>query len=521
MFAPGSSDNPIVMRDDRPASAHPARAKDQPAATPVLPTRDPVVAYLAAAARLDALIQPASTPRDVSPTALRTRAEARLDRLRRFLAALGDPHLAYPVVHVGGTSGKGSTAAAVAAILDAAGVRVGLHTSPYLQVATEKLRVGGQLIAGDAFAELIDRVLAAAADWSARLGDGGSLTYGEIWFAATALHFAQERVDLAVIEVGAGGRFDLTNVVVPAVSVITSVGLDHTETLGATIPEIAWHKAGIVKAGAPVVTGVTDADALAPIAREAARACTTLRQVIRGRDFELADARSAGTRWRELPTHAGDPFVSPLPGRFHAANGALAVAAVRALANVGIAVDRGAIDRGLATAGLPGRTETMPGATTPPVVLDSAHNPQKMAALVADLPVILGGRAGGKPVVLIAALGGKDLTGMLDHLAPRAAALVATSVPVRGKTSAAPETLRRIAERTSFGGSFMVEPDPAAALALALDHAAALDAALLVTGSLYLVGATRAHWYPNDAIVRQRTPWPWLDAEPPPTISPA
>ena len=134
-------------------------------------------------------------------------------RLRRFLTLLGDPHRAYPIVHVGGTSGKGSTAAAIAAILSAAGYRTGLHTSPYLQAATEKLQVGDRLIAPETFAGLVDEILEAAERFAA--GGEERLTYGEVWVALLALHFARERVDLAVIEVGAGGRFDLTNVVTP------------------------------------------------------------------------------------------------------------------------------------------------------------------------------------------------------------------------------------------------------------------------------------------------------------------
>jgi dihydrofolate synthase / folylpolyglutamate synthase len=235
--------------------------------------------YREAVVRTDALIDP--TPaHGKSPAEVRARAELRLARLRSFLAHLGNPHDRYPVVHVGGTSGKGSTSTAIAAILTAAGYRTGLHTSPFLQVATEKLAIDGQLISGNDFADLVDEILAEASRWVPV--PEGRLTYGEVWVALLATYFARERVDVAVIEVGAGGRFDLTNVVNPAVSVITSVGIDHTETLGATMPEIAWHKAGIIKGGAPAITTVTDPEALAPIEAEARAVGSALSRPVPG-----------------------------------------------------------------------------------------------------------------------------------------------------------------------------------------------------------------------------------------------
>src|SRR5215217_321229 len=209
--------------------------------------------FRAAAARLDELIERTPAPADRSRQAVQARAEERMGRLRRFLARLGDPLLGYPVVHVGGTSGKGSTSTAIAAILHAAGYRVGLHTSPYLQTPAEKLQVDGRLVAPERFVALVDELFATHERWVAE-GEV-ALTYGEAWVAMSALFFRAEAVDVAVLEVGAGGRFDLTNVV-------TTVGIDHTATLGDTIEAIAWHKAGIIKSGVPAVTAVTDHAAL-------------------------------------------------------------------------------------------------------------------------------------------------------------------------------------------------------------------------------------------------------------------
>ncbi|MEJ7900916.1 MAG: Mur ligase family protein [Thermomicrobiales bacterium] len=213
-----------------------------------------------ATARLESLIEGTASPADASRQAVQERATFRMGRLRRFLELLGNPHQGYPIIHVGGTSGKGSTSTLVASILTSAGFSTGLHTSPYLQTPAEKLQINGQLVAAETYVALCDTVFAAHDRW---LGAGDEpITYGEAWFALTALFFRESRVDLAVLEVGAGGRFDLTNIVAPVVSVITSVGIDHTSTLGSTIAEIAWHKAGIVKPAVAVVTGVANPEAL-------------------------------------------------------------------------------------------------------------------------------------------------------------------------------------------------------------------------------------------------------------------
>lgn len=466
--------------------------------------------YRAAVERTNALIEASPMPTGKTPTEIRARAEARLARVRRFLARLGNPHDAYPIVHVTGTSGKGSTAVMIAAILTAAGHKTGLHASPYVQAATEKLQVDGRLIAADAFADLVDDVLAEHEAWL-RTGEE-ALTYGEVWMALLATCFARERVDLAVIEVGAGGRFDLTNVVRPAVAVITSVGLDHTQTLGETIAEIAWHKAGIIKPGAPVVTAVLDREAFAPIAAEAARAGVPLERVVPGQTYEVLAGGPLGARWRELGNHEyrDRVFEAAMRGRFQAANGALAVTAVRQLAARGFPVTDDAIVRGLRAARLPGRGELVQ--TCPRVVLDGAHNPQKVVALAADLPALLGAPSdlpAGKPIVVLGVLEAKDDAALVRTLAPHAAALILTTPRVLAKPGADAGVLAEVARGVGFAGSLVVEPEPAAALARALERAEATPgSAVLVTGSLYLVGNVRERWYREEAIVLQRTSWP-------------
>ncbi len=442
--------------------------------------------YHEAVARLNALIDP-EHQRSTTLAEVRARAERRLARLRAFLAYLGNPHQQFAVVHVGGTSGKGSTAAAIAAMLTAAGYRTGLHLSPYLQVATEKVQLDGRLIAAGTFADLVTETLAAAGAWAERTGE--RLSYGEAWVALLALYFASERVDFAVIEVGAGGRFDLTNVVHPVVSVITSVGLDHMETLGPTIRDIAWHKAGIIKPGAPVVTPVRDPEALGPI---------------------LDEAHITGSAVIHVPpaTVAATPAMA---GQFQVTNAATAIATVQALAQQGYVITETAIAEGLATARLPGRLETVQA--MPRVMLDGAHNAQKAEALAMALPPVLSGTH--HVILVLGVLESKDDQAILAPLLPLAGELIVTRPRVYAKPGRDPEALAAAARHAGFAGPITVEADPADAIAAALARAATAPAStVLVTGSLYLVGNIRGRWYPDDAIVLQRTPWPSVAPNP-------
>jgi dihydrofolate synthase/folylpolyglutamate synthase len=473
---------------------------------PIARPRDAILArYREAVARTDALIERANTPEGKSQQEIRERAMLRMERVRRFLAMLGNPHQGYPIIHVGGTSGKGSTSTAIAAILTAAGHRTGLHTSPYLQEASEKLQIDGQLIAPDMFADLVDIVMAAHERW--RAAGGQQLTYGEIWIALLALFFTREQVDAAVIEVGAGGRFDLTNVVQPTVSVVTSVGLDHTVTLGSTIPEIAWHKAGIIKSGAPAVTAVTDPAALRIIRAEAYSTGVDLYRVVAGETFETLPAAAGRTRWRELrPDLTPGPVLTAPPGGYQAINAATAVSAIRAIPQGMLTIPEEAIARGLASTSIPGRFETVQ--EHPWVILDGAHNPEKVAALVATFsgqPDLAGRRL----IVVMGVVEAKQHAEMVKLLIPHAGALVVTLPKVLAKPGTDASVLADEARAAGFTGPLAVESDAKAALDVALRWAEdAPESVILVTGSLYLVGNVRSRWYPDDEIVLQQTDWP-------------
>lgn len=417
--------------------------------------------YHAALERCDQL---GGEPLDPNLTTYRQRAEFRLGRMQQMVTALGDPLAATPIVHVAGTSGKGSTATAIASILTAAGYRTGLHTSPYLQTATEKLQIDHELIAGDDFAALVDTTLDRLE------GAGFQPSYGQLWMAMVLAWFEQKAVDVVVIEAGAGGRFDLTNVVHPMVSVITEIGYDHMDALGSTIEEIAWHKAGIIEPATPVVTAVTDPSAL--------------------RVIEEVAGDLGADLYRVTPT-AGD---------FQRTNEATARLAVDRLE---FDIDVDDVADGLAHDRVPGRVEIVQ--LDPPVILDGAHNPQKVAALASwyrqHYPDT-------QPIVVAGFLDSKDLRGMLQRLTEIGSALILTEPQIENKPAASIDKLVAIAQDLGITMPLHSEPDPETAVAVGLDLARRTNAPLLVTGSLYLIGNVRGRWYPDDAVLLQQTPWP-------------
>jgi len=457
--------------------------------------------YAAATARLDGFIEHANAPENKSLEAVRERAEFRMGRLRSFLEVLGNPQEQYPIVHVGGTSGKGSTSTTIAAIATASGYRTGLHTSPYLQTPLEKLQIDGQLLGPDRFADLVEELLITHERW-VQAGQE-SLTYGELWVALTLQVFASEKVDLAVIEVGAGGRFDLTNVVMPVLSVITSVGIDHTQTLGSTIEAIAWHKAGIIKPGVPAVTAATHPAALEIIRQEAAvreSALTIIPEAI-----EVQQTGPDGTTWLDPTT--GRMQTIALGGTFQARNGATAVAAATILAGRGWKITADTIAAGLLAARIPGRIELVRDRV--PVLLDGAHNPEKIAALAHDIPQLLAHGPSGRRIAVLGVLEAKQADDMFRQLIPVVDEIVATSPQVLAKASKNASDIAEIARRAGFHGRVTVEPEPKAAMAIALDAVQdEAEDAILVTGSLYLIGNIRERWFHERDIVLQRTPWP-------------
>jgi dihydrofolate synthase/folylpolyglutamate synthase len=300
--------------------------------------------------------------------------------------------------------------------------------------------------------------------------------------------FAERDVDIAVVEVGAGGRFDATNVIDPVVSVITSVGLDHIITLGPTIADIAWHKAGIIKPGATAVVGDVPDEAFAVIAREADAARVKI----------------------ERPNESGAPlpWLPRMPGVFQRRNAEVAVAVARCLCQQGFNIPDSAIVHGIKEARLPGRLEQMPDvpiANNPAVWIDGAHNAEKIAALSQEIVKLSGN--GPLPVIVLGVLRAKDPAAIVSGLRSAASSMVLTEPCVFGKSSLAANALASSLAATGYTGNMYVEPNAETALLCARQVARACGAPVVVTGSMYLAGQVRRRWYRDEDIVLARTPW--------------
>lgn len=336
-----------------------------------------------------------------------------LGRVRRLLAAVGNPHESFPVVHVAGTKGKGSTVAMLAAALQAAGHRVGRYMSPHVDAIEERICVGGQPISAAHLVRAFQAVIPAVEqmDRTAARRGGDGPTWFEVLTAVAFVHFARARVDLAVLETGLGGRLDATNVSKPVLSIITSISLDHMHLLGSTVGRIATEKAGIIKRRCPVISAAIHPAARRVIKLTAARRRAPLLQL--GRDFEsfylppaslppaslppaslppasaakvlshgLAPGRVA-VRIVAAPAAADIVFQLGMPGPHQAINAALVVMAARSLTARGIRVPDRAVVKGLRQVSLPARVETI--AHRPLVILDAAHNVASMESLMATL----------------------------------------------------------------------------------------------------------------------------------------
>jgi dihydrofolate synthase/folylpolyglutamate synthase len=441
------------------------------------PTQAPIRTLDDATAFLEGLIN-----HERQPDASYSRFD--LTPIRRLLARVGDPQTRLSVVHVAGSKGKGSTALLTEAALRAAGERVGTFTSPHLSQWTERFRINGREVDGAALAAVLERLrphVAASCDKEPECAP----TFFDVTTAAALLLFAEAALDRVVLEVGMGGRLDSTNVVDPAVACVTTIELEHTDKLGDTLAAIAAEKAGIVKAGRPVIVGALAREAEAVVLARAQAVGAPAR--VLGRDFG-AVVRSADLDGLSLQLHDGDFDVDatlPLLGVHHAANAALAVACVRALGAHGDAALADAVRRGFASAVLPGRVEVLSRA--PWILVDAAHTAASARALAAALALVP--RTSTHLVLSISA--GKDLAAILDALLPLAdQATVTRAEPTR---SLDPAEIAAAARAAQPGLALRAVPNPHLALRAARETTAP-DGLLVATGSVYLAGIARRLW---------------------------
>lgn len=395
-----------------------------------------------------------------------------LERMQAALEELGHPERRLPAVHVAGTNGKGSTCAMVDAMLRAAGFRVGLYTSPHLVRFNERIRLGGvdikDAVLGSRLLEVLQRAPSAA-----------GLTYFELGTLVAFWHFAEERVDFAVLETGLGGRLDATSTCLPRATAITALGLDHTELLGQTLTAIAKEKAGILRTGVPAAVAQQPQEAMEVLRAEAARVEAPL--WCEGVDFALSE--DAGQLLYRHGSRRLSGLVLGLAGYHQRQNAALALALLDVLQDAGASISDEARLQGLREVRWPGRLEEVPGA--PLLLLDGAHNPAGVEVLRQALDTTYAGR---RVHLVFGAVQDKDVGQMLARLLPRMASCTLT--PLDTPRSLQPSTYSEGARQSC--ADVQLAASPAEALEAAVARAAKQDI-VLVAGSLYLVGAVKAY----------------------------
>ncbi len=408
-----------------------------------------------------------------------------LDRMRRLLKLLGDPHLAFKTAHVAGTKGKGSTCHMLAGMLRSAGLKTGLYTSPHLLDLRERIQINGQLIAPEELVRLVRCVGAALRKMSL------TPTFFEILTALGFRYFADQSVDIAVIETGLGGRLDSTNVITPEVTAITSISMDHVALLGHSLAKIAEEKAGIFKPGVPAVSCPQDPavqEVLQRVARKVGAPLEFLgREIDFTHRFELTrqdgpqvrvTLNTERCRFEQLPV--------PLPGEHQAVNCGLALVMLDKLQGRGWQFDQAKIVEGLRQVRVPGRLETV--WRDPRVVIDGAHNAASMQALFHGISQYI---SYDSMVVIFGCNSDKDIDGMLEQVARGADKVIFTRA-INHPKSASPEQLAALyMER--FGKMAQAAADFRQAMAIAA-RAITREDLVTVTGSFYLIGEAKQYF---------------------------
>jgi len=405
-----------------------------------------------------------------------------LERMHRLLALLGNPQEGLHAVHIAGSKGKGSTAAMTEAILRAAGYKTGLYTSPHLHTFRERIRINGQLISRPEVIQLAEEIKPA-------VDEIGNPSTFELITAMAFLHFAHQHVDWAVLEVGLGGRLDATNVVQPDICAITPLSYEHTDLLGHTLSLIAWQKAGIIKAGVPVV--------IAPQADEARRVLldvaedtgVDLIEVAQHWHFEPVTHDLNGQSFRAWPLVAPQnarTYRIKLLGTHQVVNATTVLALIERLRQKGAAIPDSAIERGLQTALWPGRLEIL--SEKPALVVDSAHNRDSAEKLYSALCEWFPEHD--KMTLIFGASRDKNISGMLEVLSPMADRIIVTQ-SYHPRAAAAADLVAQLP--AAARDRVEIEPEIPDALTSAWATAGKNDL-ICVTGSIFVVAGVRETW---------------------------
>jgi len=425
-----------------------------------------------------------------------------LENIGRLMPALDNPHTSFPAVHVAGTNGKGSTSAVIASLLQAAGLRVGLFTSPHLISFTERIRINGEEMTEEEVMEYAEEIK----DTVSRL-DGFSPTFFEVVTALAMLYFSRKKVDAAVVEVGMGGRLDATNIITPEVSVITSIGIDHAEFLGNTLTEIAREKAGIIKNNIPVVSDSQLPEAGTVIEKKAQEKNSSLS--VLGRDFSSVlksdDTEGICFDYSDA-SRKFDGLMLPLAGEHQMRNASVAIRAAELFlkkyrsASPSSAPrqehgDEYLVREGLKNVRWPGRLEFV--SYDPPILIDGAHNPSAAAVLAENLRSIFLKKFK-KIIMVIGVMGDKDIEGIIGPLLPLASYSILTASAY--DRAASPDRLSETAASLGFS-AVQTALTVGDAIGLAIQYGkeacgpaggeAGNSALIVITGSFYTIGEAK------------------------------
>jgi dihydrofolate synthase/folylpolyglutamate synthase len=408
-------------------------------------------------------------------------ARFKLERMQALVNSLGNPQQAYPIIHVAGTKGKGSVSVLCASALHEAGYTVGLYTSPHLDDYAERIQVDGHFISHSDLVDMIEEIKPHVAAIP-------EITTFEITTALAFMYFVKRKVTAAVIEVGLGGRLDATNVVLPEVSVITSISYDHTFLLGDTLTEIAGEKCGIIKPGIPVVTSPQEEEARVVIEKVASERSAHLIQVGRDIQYEEISHSLEGQKLRIWSSGFNKrPSISlsiPLLGPHQVDNAATAYATLDVFNQKGIKIDLNEIKKGFKKVFWPGRFEIVQ--KSPPVILDCAHNRDSALKLRLTMEEYFPGKS---ILLLFGASEDKDIQGMFIELMP----LVKEIMLVKSFHPRAIEPAKLIDMVRPFGRPVQIIDHIPVAIEKATQLANS-NLAVLVTGSIFVVAEARKYW---------------------------
>ena len=401
-----------------------------------------------------------------------------LERIEYLLKALGSPHIELKAIHVAGTNGKGSVCAFLSSILHSAGYKVGLFTSPHLISFEERIQVNGEKIPKDRVCSLVERIKPIAESMS-KSGKFEHPTFFEIVTAMAFKHFSEEEVDYAVLEVGLGGRLDATNVLTPLVSVITTIALDHTHVLGKELEEVTTEKAGIVKLGIPVVTGVEDDEILALIKKTCEeKECNVYSSKEHGSytlkaanlDHQIFDMEVNGKPYNNLKI--------PLLGEHQIKNALIAIITLEVLKIKDIAIKETNLRKGFENTRWPGRLEIIQ--EKPMVILDCAHNPAGMIALRSALQELFKGK---KVTLVIGIMRDKDIPGIIKEIAIAADNIIITKP--KFERASEPDIIE--SEAKKYCNNVLIKPKVEDAVQYAIKNTS-MDDVICITGSIFNVG---------------------------------